>query len=301
MAKEKWTADKIPNQKGRIVIVTGASSGIGFEAAHELAKKDASVIIAVRNMEKGNNAANKIRAEYKNADVYVMEIDLASLDSVITFVKTFKDKFSKLDLLINNAGVMIPPYSKTEDGFELQFGTNHLGHFALTGLLLDVIKATVNSRIVNLSSGAHKFGNLNFDDLNWKERKYSAFKAYGDSKISNLYFTYELKRKFEENNISTKVTAAHPGWTATELQRHSGLFGFLNPFFAMKPWQGALPTLRAAIDVNINNGDYFGPDGWQEWKGYPVKVESNKLSHDESIAKKLWEVSENLTGVKYQF
>lgn len=301
MNTEKWTSENIPNQKGKVVIVTGSSSGIGFEAARELAKKDATVIIAVRNVEKGNNAANKIRAEHKNADVHVLEIDLASLDSVKAFTKTFKEKFSKLDLLINNAGVMIPPYSKTEDGFELQFGTNHLGHFALTGLLLDVIKTTENSRIVNLASGAHKFGNLNFDDLNWGKRKYSAFKAYGDSKISNLYFTYELKRKFEENNISTKVTAAHPGWTATELQRHSGLFGFLNPFFAMKQWQGALPTLRAAIDVNINNGDYFGPDGWQEWKGFPVKVESNKLSHDESIAQKLWDVSEKLTGIKYSF
>jgi len=301
MANEKWTSENIPNQKGKVVIVTGSSSGIGFEAARELAKKDATVIIAVRNIEKGNNAANKIRHEHKNADVHVLEIDLASLDSVKLFVKTFKEKFNKLDLLINNAGVMIPPYSKTEDGFELQFGTNHLGHFALTGLLLDLIKNTKGSRIVNVASTAHKAGGLNFDDLNWEKRKYKSWKAYGDSKISNLYFTYELKRKLEEHNIKIKVTAAHPGWTATDLQRHSGLFSFLNPLFAMKQWQGALPTLRAATDENANSGDYFGPDGWQEWRGYPVKVQSNELSHNESIAKKLWDISEKLTGVTYSF
>lgn len=301
MANGKWTSDNIPDQKGKVAIVTGSSSGIGYETARALAQKDATVIIAVRNIEKGNNAANKIRAEHSNTDVYVLEIDLASLESIKAFAKTFKEKFNKLDLLINNAGVMIPPYSKTEDGFELQFGTNHLGHFALTGLVIDLLKQTEDSRIVNVASAAHKAGNLNFDDLNWEKRKYKAWKAYGDSKISNLYFTYELKRKFEKHNINIRVTAAHPGWTATELQRHNGFFRFLNPIFAMEQWQGALPTLRAATDENAESGDYFGPDGWKEWKGYPVKVESNKLSHDESIAKKLWEVSEKLTGVKYSF
>ncbi len=299
MTQQIWDANIVPDQKGKVVIVTGSSSGIGFEAARVLASKNATVIIAVRNMEKGNSAANKIRKQHKNADVYVMELDLASLESVRSFTTIFKEKFKNLDLLINNAGVMIPPYSKTENGFELQFGTNHLGHFALTGLLIDLLQNTKDSRIVNVASAAHKYGNLNFDDLNWEKRKYKSWRAYGDSKISNLYFTYELQRKLDEANVNLKVTAAHPGWTATELQRHSSLFEFLNGFFAMKTWQGALPTLRAALDKNAQSGDYFGPDGWQEWRGYPVKVESNKLSHDKSIAAKLWDISEKLTGIKF--
>ena len=299
MTQQKWDADKIPDQKGKVVIVTGSSSGIGFEAARVLAEKNAIVIIAVRDMGKGNIAANKIRAQHQNSDVHVLELDLANLDSVKTFAGTFKEKYIKLDLLINNAGVMIPPYSKTADGFELQFGTNHLGHFALTALLIDLLKNTKDSRIVNVASTAHKYGNLNFNDLNWERRKYKAWRAYGDSKISNLFFTYELSRKLKGADSELKVTAAHPGWTATDLQRHSGLFEFMNTFFAMKAWQGALPTLRAATDAAANSGDYFGPDGWQGWRGFPVKVESNQLSHDEKISAKLWEISEKLTGIKF--
>lgn len=299
MTQQKWNTENIPDQKGKVSIVTGASSGIGFEAARVLANKNATIIIAVRNTEKGNIAAKKIRAQYKNSDVYVMELDLASLDSVKSFAKLFKEKYNKLDLLINNAGVMIPPYSKTENGFELQFGTNHLSHFALTGLLIDLLKITKDSRIVNVSSAAHKYGTIDFNDLNWEKRKYKAWRAYGDSKISNLYFTYELQRKLDKGKSNLKVTAAHPGWTGTDLQRHSGLLEFMNPFFAMKTWQGALPTLRAATDETASGGDYFGPDGWHEWRGYPIKVESNKLSHDKSIAAKLWKISEELTGIKF--
>ena len=299
MSKQKWDTEKIPDQKRKVVIVTGSSSGIGFEAARVLASKNATVIIAVRNPEKGNSTVNKIRGQYKNVDVHFMELDLADLDSVRLFAKAFKEKYNKLDLLINNAGVMTPPYSKTKDGFELQFGTNHLGHFALTGLLIELLKNTNGSRIVNVASAAHKYGNLNFADLNWEKRKYKAWRAYGDSKISNLYFTYELQRRLADTKSNVKVTAAHPGWTATDLQRHSKLFVFMNGFFAMKIWQGALPTLRAAIDETAQSGDYFGPDGWQEWRGYPQKVESNKLSHEKNIAKKLWEISEKLTGIKF--
>ena len=298
---EKWDASNIIDQKGKVVLVTGASSGIGFEAAKILANKNAKVIVAVRNLDKGKVALEKIKSQNVDANVSVMMLDLADISSVRRFVDAVKKQFSRLDLLINNAGVMIPPYSKTKDGFELQFGTNHLGHFALTGLLINLINKTSESRIVNVSSNAHKYGNLNFNDLNWERRKYKAWKAYGDSKISNLYFTYELKRWLEKSKSNIKVTAAHPGWTATELQRHSGLFEFLNGYFAMKPEQGALPILRAAIDEMTQCGDYFGPDGWQEWKGFPKKVESNKLSHDLSIAKKLWDVSEEQTGVKFNF
>lgn len=297
MKNNKWDISNIPNQSGKIVIVTGSSSGIGFEAARVLAAKNAKVILAVRNISKGENAKSKILAENPNAEVMVMKLDLADLSSVKDFVQEFKQKFNRLDILINNAGVMIPPYSKTKDGFELQMGTNHFGHFALTLKLLAVIKNTSNSRIVNVSSNAHKYGNINFDDLNWEKRKYSAWKAYGDSKIANLYFTKELARKI--NGDGLKVTAAHPGWTATELQRYSGAMSFLNKFFAMPQEQGALPTLRAAIDENAQSGDYFGPDGWQEWKGYPIKVKPNDLAKNEKIAEKLWQVSEELTGVSF--
>ena len=299
MSEEKWTAANIGDQSGRVAIVTGSSSGIGYEAARVLANKNAEVIIAVRNQVKGDAAVGKIKAQNQNADVKVMILDLASLKSIKNFANDFKAKYSKLDLLINNAGVMMPPHSKTEDGFELQFGTNHLGHFALTAQLMELLKQTKNSRVVNVSSGAHNYGNINFDDLTWEKRKYKPMSAYGDSKIANLYFTYELQNRLSNDNSNPMITVAHPGWTATELQRHSGLFDFLNNFFAMKIEQGTLPTLRAAFDENAQSGDYFGPDGFKEMRGDPVRVESNKLSHNKEIAKKLWDVSEELTGVKF--
>jgi len=299
LAQKKWDNNNIPDQKGRVAIVTGSSSGIGYEAARVLAEKNATVIIAVRNLQKGNAASEKIKAGHPNADVKVMELDLASLESVRRFAEKFKDGHSRIDLLINNAGVMMPPYSKTADGFELQFGTNHLGHFALTGLLIDLIKDTPESRIVNVSSGAHNYGDLNFDDLNWENRPYKKMKSYGDSKIANIYFTYEMQRRLHNAASNTMVTAAHPGWTATELQRHVGLLSFLNNFFSQDITMGALPTLYAAVGADVKGRDYFGPSGWREMKGYPKKVESNELSHDKEIARKLWEVSEELTGIKY--
>lgn len=301
MKDKKWTSADVPDQSGKIAIVTGSSSGIGFETAKILALKNAKVIVAVRNIEKGNKAVEKIKERNQNSDLKVMKLDLADLNSVNEFAKNFKEKYNRLDLLINNAGVMVPPYTKTSDGFELQFGTNHLGHFALTGQLFDLLKNTEDSKIVNVSSGAHKAGNINFEDLNWEKRKYKAWSAYGDSKIANLYFTFELAKRLENSKTKMKVTAAHPGWTATELQRHSGLFSFLNNFFAMKQWQGALPTLRAAVGNGSKSGDFYGPDGWQEMKGYPVKVESNDLSHNPEIAEKLWDISEKLTGVSFNF
>ena len=301
MTNEKWTTENIPNQKGRVAIVTGSSSGIGYETARVLAEKQVTVIIAVRNLEKGNKAADKIKSEVKNADLRVLELDLASLESVKNFAESFKKNYLQLDLLINNAGVMIPPYSKTADGFELQFGTNHLGHFALTGQLLELLINTKDARIVNVSSSAHKTGNINFDDLTWEKRNYSGWKAYGDSKIANIYFTRELDKKLKENNLGLITTASHPGWTATELQRNSGIVEFLNGFFAQDISMGALPTLRAAIEERLKGAEYFGPNGFMELRGYPVQVETNKLSKDEAIAKKLWEVSEELTGVKFEF
>lgn len=227
-----------------------------------------------------------------------MKVDLSDLESVKQFSEAYKSKYDKLDLLINNAGVMIPPYSKTKDGFELQMGTNHLGHFALTLQLVNLVEKTSGSRIVNISSGAHKYGKIDFEDLTWEKRKYKAWRAYGDSKIANLYFTFELGKRLSQSNKKVIVTAAHPGWTATELQRHSGFFDYMNKYFAMTIEQGTLPTLRAACDTNAQSGDYFGPNGFMEMKGYPVKVNTNKLAKDKTVAEKLWEVSEELTGIK---
>ena len=227
---------------------------------------------------------------------------MANIASVKSFAENFQKNYSRLDLLINNAGVMIPPYAKTTDGFELQFGTNHLGHFALTGQLLKLLISTQGSRIVNVSSGAHNFGKIDFDDLNWEKRNYAQWTAYGDSKLANLYFTYELDRKLKEQGINTLVTASHPGWTATELQRTAGdVMKYLNGIFAQNITMGALPTLRAAIEEGLKGAEYFGPNGFMEIGGYPVQVESNELSKDRAIAQKLWLVSEKLTEVKFEF
>lgn len=299
MKQAKWDINNIPNQNGKVVIVTGASSGIGLEAAKALAGKNAEIIIAVRNMEKGKTAADNIKNTHKNAKVKLMNLDLAELNSVRSFAAAFKEKYNRLDLLLNNAGVMMPPYSKTKDGFELQLGTNHLGHFVLTSLLVDLLKNTQGSRIVNVSSNAHKFGNILFNDINWEKRKYSSWRSYGDSKLANLYFTYELKRRFENAGINIIVASAHPGWTATDLQRHSGIFEFFNGIFAQKISMGALPILYAATMPDVKSGYYYGPSGWQEWRGYPKKTESNQLSHNKNIAAELWAVSEELTHTDF--
>lgn len=301
MKNAQWNAENIPSQAGRIAIVTGSSSGIGYETARVLANKQAEVILAVRNLDKGNTALAKILQQNPDAKVKVLELDLANLASVKNFAANFKANYSQLDLLINNAGVMIPPYTKTIDGFELQFGTNHLGHFALTGQLLSLLINTRGSRIVNVSSAAHAMGNLDLDDLHWEKRNYAKWKAYGDSKLANLYFTYELDRQLKAHGLNTLVTASHPGWTATELQRTSSLMQSLNGFFGQDITMGALPTLRAAIEPDLKGSEYFGPQGFMEIRGYPVKVKSNELSQDQAIAKKLWSVSEKLTKVKFEF
>ena len=299
--RHKWDAGSIPDQRDRIAIVTGSSSGIGFETARVLAEKNATVILAVRNKQKGESALEKIKTEHPDTDVSVMLLDLASLKSIKTFTDEFKENYKQLDLLINNAGVMMPPYSKTKDGFEVQMGTNHFGHFALTGHLFDLLKRTPDSRVVTVSSVAHNYGKIDFSDLAWESRRYKTRNAYADSKIANLYFTYALSQKVEKDSRNPLVTAAHPGWTATDLQRHSGLLRFLNLFFSQNISMGALPTLYAAVGPDVKNGDYYGPSGFLEMRGYPKKVKSNPLSRDEPIAKKLWDISEGLTGIKYSF
>ena len=301
MGKNKrWTFDSIPGQSGRTVIVTGANSGIGYETARMLAAKNARVILACRNISKGQEAVDKIRRIIPGAEVEAMHLDLGSLASVREFAEKILNQEDRLDLLINNAGVMMPPYGLTKDGFELQFGTNHLGHFALTGLLLPLILKTKGSRVVNVSSAMHKRGKIQFEDLN-SEKTYNKPSAYGQSKLANLLFTYELQRKLTESGSGTLATASHPGWTRTNLQRHTGIFENLNPLFGQKPGMGALPTLRAACAEDAEGGDYYGPGGFMEMSGPPVKVASNERSHDPDTAGKLWEVSEKLTGVTYRF
>ena len=296
---ERWTENHVPDQRGRVAIVTGANSGIGWDTARVLAQKGARVIMACRNMEKANHAANKIRLLDPAGEVVVMQLDLGDLDSVRAFASAFREQYAQLDLLINNAGVMMPPYGKTVQGFEQQFGINHLGHFALTGLLLNLLTTTSGARIVTVSSGSHNFGIINFDDLNW-ERGYPAQRAYGQSKLANLLFTYELQRKLVAAGQDTLAVAAHPGWTATNLQQHSSIIERLNPLFAQTTAMGVLPTLYAAVAPDVRGGEYFGPDGFMEMRGYPTKVGSNQRSHDEAVAQRLWKVSEDLTQVHYQ-
>ena len=302
MTTQKWTTENIPDQSGRTAIVTGSSSGIGHEAARVLANKNATVIIAVRNADKGKKAADRIRSQNTAAKVEVLELDLADLSSVANFADTFTKDHLRLDLLINNAGVMIPPYSKTKDGFELQFGTNHLGHFALTAQLLDTLNQTDSARIVNVSSSGHRWGNIDFDDLTWEKRGYRPWRAYGDSKLANIYFTKELAKLLRQNGSDVIVTSAHPGWTATELQRHTdyfGLAGIINRLFAQDITMGALPTLCAAFDADAKGGEFYGPGGFMNIWGYPVIEEPSERSRDITIANRLWEISEGLTGVTF--
>jgi NAD(P)-dependent dehydrogenase (short-subunit alcohol dehydrogenase family) len=289
----------MPDQRGKIAIVTGANSGIGYETARALAFKGAQVILASRDVEKGTGAVQQIRAEHPAAAVEVMQLDLADQSSIRRFVEAFLSRYDRLHLLINNAGVMaVPELRRTADGFEMHFGTNHLGHFALTGLLLETIRRTPNARVVTVSSSGHRYGRMNFDNLN-AENGYRRWLAYGESKLANLLFTYELQRRFEAAGVEAIATASHPGWTATNLQRDTGPFRLLNPLFAMRPEQGALPTLYAATAPGVAGGDYYGPGGLGEMRGYPRRVESSDHSHDRAAARRLWEVSEDLTGITY--
>ena len=299
MSKHNWSAEQLSEQTGRVAIVTGSNSGIGFETARVLAEKGATVVMACRNLEKANPKADEIRAAHPEADIEVMQLDLSNLDSVREFAEAFRAKHARLDLLINNAGIMVPPYGKTAQGFETQFGVNHLGHFALTGALLDLLTETPGSRIVTVSSMAHQMGKIQFSDLNW-EKGYKAQQAYGQSKLANLLFTYELQRRLAAAGKDTLAVAAHPGWTETNLQEHARSIKFMNRFLAQGPLMGALPTLYAATESDVQGADYYGPSGLLEMNGPPKKVKSNKRSHDQKVAARLWDVSEELTGVHFQ-
>ncbi|MCG8617554.1 MAG: oxidoreductase, partial [Desulfobacterales bacterium] len=249
----KWTAGDIPDQTGRTAVITGANSGIGYETAKALAENNARVILGCRSMDKGEAALEQIKSDLPGADVSLIPLDLANLTSVKGFTEKIRRDNDRLDILVNNAGVMVPPYGKTTDGFELQMGTNHLGHFALTLRLLPLLISTPGSRVVAVSSLAHRGGNINFNDLHWESRKYKPWRAYGDSKIANLLFMRGLVHRLEESGAAVTVAAAHPGWTATELQRHTGLTSALNPVFAQTTEMGALPSLYAACGPDVEN------------------------------------------------
>ena len=298
----KWTTADIPDQTGRVAVVTGANTGLGFETADALAKHGAHVVLAVRNLDKGKEAVTRITGANPGADVALQELDLGSLESVRSAATELRSKYDHIDLLINNAGLMYPPNGTTTDGFELQFGTNHLGHFALTGLLVDRLLPAAGSRIVTVSSIGHRINAaIHFDDLNW-ERSYHRVAAYGQSKLANLLFTYELQRRLASHG-TTVATAAHPGGSDTDLMRHlpSALqfaLPALRPLFQSAA-MGALPTLRAATDPDALGGQYYGPGGLGGLRGYPKVVASSAQSHDVDLQRRLWTVSEELTGVVF--
>ena len=294
----RWTTDDVPGQQGRVAVVTGANTGLGFETAQALAARGASVVLAVRNVEKGKQAAARIAAATPGATVTVQELDLSSLDSVRTAAAGLRAGHPRIDLLICNAGVMYPPKQATGDGFELQFGTNHLGHFALTGLLLERMLPVPGSRVVTVSSVGHRMqARINFDDLQW-ERSYSRVRAYGQSKLANLMFTYELQRRLSAAGATIAV-AAHPGFAATELMRHTPAAAVVTPLFSQDAAMGALPVLRAATAPGVLGGQYYGPGGFLGLRGYPKLVASSRRSHDEAVQRRLWAVSEELTGVTF--
>jgi NAD(P)-dependent dehydrogenase (short-subunit alcohol dehydrogenase family) len=304
MAASKWTAVDIPNQTGRVAIVTGANSGLGLATARELARAGARVVLASRSAEKGADAAGRIRSAVPSAQIEPAVLDLADLSSVRAFTAGVS---YPVDLLINNAGVMAAPRRLTRDGFESQFGTNHLGHFALTGLLLESLGKAPAPRVVTVSSGMHRAGRMNFDDLNG-ERKYSRWGAYSQSKLSNLMFCFELQRRATAAGSGLHSLAAHPGYAATNLQA-AGTDRFYerwfmaigNRLFAQSADMGALPTLYAATVPDLPGGTFVGPDGRNEQRGYPKVVTAAGKAYDEQAWRRLWEVSEELTGVRFDF
>jgi NAD(P)-dependent dehydrogenase (short-subunit alcohol dehydrogenase family) len=292
MSPARWTAADLPDQSGRTFVITGANSGIGLAAARALGRAGARVVLAVRSEEKGRAAAASVpgRAE-------VRRLDLADLASVRAFAARWE---GPVDVLVSNAGIMAVPESRTADGFEAQIGTNHLGHFALTGLLLE----HVTDRVVTLASGAHRIGRIRLDDLNWERGRYSAWAAYGQSKLANLLFTLELQRRLTSAGSPVRAVAAHPGYAATNLQSHSASalqragMRALNRLVAQSDDRGALPTLYAATAV-VPPASYVGPNGPGELRGHPTLVGRSAAAADGELARRLWELSERLTGVRY--
>ncbi|MFF0475344.1 oxidoreductase [Streptomyces sp. NPDC004284] len=301
--KQRWTADRIPDQTGRVSVVTGANSGLGLATIRELARRGGRVILAVRDEEKGRRAAEALGADARLLDV--RPLDLADLDSVRAFAERMRAEHPHLDVLVNNAGVMAPPRTLSPQGHELQFATNHLGHFALTGLLLDLLAAGTDPRVVTVSSINHRQGSLRFEDLNG-ERGYAPMAFYNQSKFANAVFGKELHRRLTATSSPVRSVLAHPGYTATSLQMKdtSGLaklfFGRVgNPLLAQRPERGALPQLYAATDPSVAGGEFIGPDGMGELRGAPTRVRLSDAAGDPGTGRRLWEESERLTGVRF--
>ena len=295
-----WTYDDIPDQSGRTAIVTGANSGLGFETARMLVGRGARVVLACRDQGRGAAAAGRLREQFPAGEVNVARLDLADLDSVAAFAAAFRADHDRLDLLITNAGVLYPPLQRTRQGFELQFGTNHLGHFALTGHLLALLRATPAARIVTVASNAHRTGRIDFDDLNWERRRYQRFAAYAQSKLANLLFVLELHGRLAAAGSPLRSIAAHPGWAYTGQGGHRD--GFVNTVaraLAMTTHDGALPTVRAATDPDAESGSYWGPAHRFQYTGPPVQVTTTKRARDVALARRLWVESERLTGVPF--
>jgi NAD(P)-dependent dehydrogenase (short-subunit alcohol dehydrogenase family) len=301
---DKWTTERIPDQSGRVALITGANSGLGLVAARELAKAGAQVVVACRDTAKGEKAVQDISEAAPGSEPQLEALDLADLSSVRAFAERFRENHDGLDLLVLNAGVMAPPRRETADGFELQFGTNHLGHFALTALLLSLMEGRADARVVTVSSGAHHIGRIRFDDLHG-ERHYFRWMAYGQSKLANLLFAVELDRRLRAAGSSVKSLAAHPGYAATNLQSAAAplldrLFMKAGNFvMAQSAAMGTLPILYAATEPGLEGGGYFGPDGIGEQRGHPARAGMSTAARDEETARRLWEVSEELTGVEF--
>jgi NAD(P)-dependent dehydrogenase (short-subunit alcohol dehydrogenase family) len=304
--KHSWSINDIPNLKNRIVIVTGGNSGLGFESVKALASKGAEVILASRSVEKGEKAKDEIGAV--NGSIRVMELDLQDFASINRFASEYLENYNKLDILINNAGIMTTPYFLTKDGLEGQMGTNHFGHFLLTSKLFEIIKASPGAKIINVSSSAHKNGKMDFNNLLFEgSNDYSPMKSYSRSKLANLLFTYELQRRIDSAGLDIQVLAAHPGVSMTNLGRHLEdklWYKLLLPLakgLTQDAAAGALPQLRSATDEKAKGGEFYGPDGFGEMKGAPIRVESNARSHNLEDAQKLWSESEKITGEIFSF
>ena len=295
----KWAIDQLPPQRGKVAVVTGGNSGLGYETALGLAKKDVEVILACRNLLKAEEAKSKIMNHYLRAKIKCMKLDVSRLREVKEFAAQFQLQYKKLDLLINNAGIMMSPYKVTEDGFENQLATNYLGHFALTGLLLPTLTSTPGSRVITLSSLSYKWAEIEFEDLQ-AHKVYSRRKAYGQSKRACLMFAYELQRRLAAGGYNTLSVAAHPGLSKTNLDQYfPALIRPLGSLFLQPAEKGALPVLYAALEKDLKGGEFIGPDGFQEMRGYPTRVDSDEYSKDEDVAQRLWKASEALTKVAY--
>lgn len=294
---KKWNIDQVSSQPGKVAIVTGANSGIGFEVTLGLVKKDFEVIMACRNMQKAEEAKVKILKIHPNAKVNPMKVDTSSLDEVKKFADQFQKKYQKLHLLVNNAGTMMSPYKITGDGFENQFATNYIGHFALTGLLLPILTSSNDSRIISLSSLSYKWSEILFDDFQF-EKGYSKTKAYGQSKRACLMFAFELQKRLSAAGFESISVAAHPGLSKTNLdQYYPALIRPLGNLFLQPATKGALPILYAALDKNLKGGEFIGPDGFQQMRGFPKIVDADEYSNNKEVAKRLWSETEKMTNV----